>query len=148
MTTAHYRVAYALHQADHAMGTVLDAALRPLGVTAAQAGVLLHLDRYPRATMAELSRLAAVTPQTMHRLVTGMERRGLVRRQRLDDDRKSLKVEVTGQGAELLGRAEVTLMKEQDALLESFTSSELDQLAGLLDRFGRVFSSRQPAGAA
>jgi DNA-binding MarR family transcriptional regulator len=148
MTTAHYRVAYALHRADHAMGTVFDAALRPLGITAAQAGVLLHLDRYPRATMAELSRLAAVTPQTMHRLVVGMERRGLVQRQRLDDDRKSLKVEITGQGAELLGRAEVTLMKEQDALLESFTSPELDQLAGLLDRFERVFSSRQPAGVA
>jgi DNA-binding MarR family transcriptional regulator len=148
MTTAHYRAGYALHKADHAMGTVFDAALRPLGITAAQAGVLLHLDRYPRATMAELSRLAAVTPQTMHRLVVGMERRGLVRRQRLDDDRKSLKVEITGQGAGLLGRAEVILMREQDALLESFTSSELDQLAGFLGRFERVFSSRQPAGAA
>ena len=43
--TAHYRVAYALHPADHAMGTVFDAALRPLSITAAQAGVLLHLDR-------------------------------------------------------------------------------------------------------
>ena len=71
--------------------------------------------------MADLSRLAAVTPQTMHRLVVGMERGGLVRRHRLDDDRKSLKVAITGKGAELLGRAELALMKEQDALLECFT---------------------------
>jgi DNA-binding MarR family transcriptional regulator len=78
--------------------------------------------------MAELSRLAAVTPQTMHRLVVGMERRGLVRRQRLDDDRKSLKVEITGQGADLLGRAEVTLMKEQDALLDSSRTVIADSL--------------------
>jgi len=148
MTTAHYRVGYALHRADHCMGMVLDAALRPLGITAGQAGVLLHLDRYPDATMAELSRLASVTPQTMHRLVVGMERRGLVRRQRLDDDRKSLKVEITGQGAGLLGRAEAALMKEQDALLEGFTSSELDQFAAFLDRFERVFSSRLGAAVA
>lgn len=111
MTTVHYQVGYALHRADHAMGMVLDAAVRPLGIAAAQAGVLLHLDRYPRATMAELSRLAAVTPQTMHRLVVGMERRGLVCRHRLDDDRKSLKVAITGKGADLLGRAELALMK-------------------------------------
>lgn len=148
MTTAHYRMGYALHRADHAMGMVLDAALRPLGITAAQAGVLLHLDRYPRATMAELSRLAAVTPQTMHRLVVGMERGGLVRRHRLDDDRKSLKVAITGKGAELLGRAELALMKEQDALLECFTPSELGQFAEFLDRFERVYSSCLTVGVA
>jgi DNA-binding MarR family transcriptional regulator len=130
------------------MGTVFDSALRPLGITAAQAGVLLHLDRYPEATMAELSRLAAVTPQTMHRLVVGMERRGLVQRRPLGEDRKSLEVAITGQGAELLGRAEVTLMREQEAVLEGFTPSELDQFAGFLDRFERVYSSRLAAGVA
>jgi len=148
MTTAHYQVGYALHRADHAMGMVFDGALRPLGITAAQAGVLLHLDRYPGATMAELSRLASVTPQTMHRLVVGMERRGLVCRRPLDDDRKSLEVAITGKGAELLGRAEVALMREQDGLLECFTASELGQFAAFLDRFERVYSSRLAADVA
>jgi DNA-binding MarR family transcriptional regulator len=148
MTTVHYRASYALHRADHAMGVVFDAALRPLGITAAQAGVLLHLDRYPRATMAELSRLASVTPQTMHRLVVGLERRGLVQRRQLADDRKALEVAVTAEGAEILAAAEVVLMREQDVVLGHFTPQELDQLAGFLDRFERVFSSRQAVGVA
>lgn len=143
MFTSHYRVGYALHRADHALGLVFDAALRPVGITAAQAGVLLHLDRYPTTTMAELSRLASVTPQTMHRLVVGLERGGLVERRQLSHDRKALEVAVTEQGADVLRKAEVVLGREQDALLGEFTPSELDQFAEFLARFERVYSSRQ-----
>jgi DNA-binding MarR family transcriptional regulator len=147
MTTSHYRVAYALHRVDHAMGIVFDAALRPLGITAAQAGVLLHLDRFPKATMAELSRLASVTPQTMHRLVVGLERRGLVQRRKLDDDKKALKVVITENGAEVLCQAEAVLKIEQDPILEYFNHSELDHFAEFLERFDQVFSGRQDLGA-
>jgi AbrB family looped-hinge helix DNA binding protein len=77
-----------------------------------------------------------------------VERRGLVQRRRLGDDRKSLAVAVTAKGTELLGRAEVTLMREQDAVLEGFTPSELGQFAGFLDRFERAYSSRLAAGVA
>ena len=143
MSTSPHRVAYALHRADHTLGLVFDAALRPIGITAAQAGVLLHLDRYPTATMAELSRLASVTPQTMHRLVVGLERRGLVERRQLSPDRKALEVTVTEQGTDVLRKAEVVLGRAQDALLDEFTPSELDQFAEFLTRLERVYSSRQ-----
>jgi DNA-binding MarR family transcriptional regulator len=143
VTVFHYRVAYALHRADHLLGLVFDAALRPIGITAAQAGVLLHLDRYPAATMAELSRLASVTPQTMHRLVVGLERRGFVERRQLGHDRKALEVAVTGQGAIVLRKAEAVLGREQDALLDEFTPAELDQFAEFLARFEGVYASRQ-----
>lgn len=143
MVLTHYRIAYALHRTDHVMDLIFDAVLRPVGITVAQARVLLHLDRYPTATMAELSRLASVTPQTMHRLVVGLERREIVQRQPLDDDKKALKVALTEKGAEVLRQAEVVLKKEQDPVLEHFDLAELDQFLDFLERFEQVYSSRQ-----
>jgi DNA-binding MarR family transcriptional regulator len=100
-----------------------------LGITVAQANALLHLDRYPEATMA---RLASVAPLTMHRVVVGLKRRGFVRRQPLERDNKSLTVSITDTGAEVLGRATAVLKKGQDLLLTRFTESELNLLGGLL----------------
>ncbi|MCS7484629.1 hypothetical protein ACFFQW_41070 [Umezawaea endophytica] len=59
-----------LKRADHALTTALEGALEPMGVTLAQANVLLFVDRYPLTTMP---RLAAVTPQAMHRTVGGLQ---------------------------------------------------------------------------
>lgn len=142
MADEHYRVAYVLHRADRALGVALDAALRPLGITAAQASVLLHLDRYPAVSMAQLARLASVTPQTMHRIVVSLERRGSVQRRHLDGDKKRLEVAITESGAVVLRAAESALRHEQDVVLEQFAPDELTQFAGFLERFERTFSTR------
>jgi DNA-binding MarR family transcriptional regulator len=140
MADEHHRVAYALHRADRVLGVALDAALRPLGITAAQAGALLHLDRYPAASMAQLARLASVSPQTMHRLVVSLERRGFVQRRQLDGDKKTLEVAITEKGVDVLLTAEGALRREQDSILEQFAPDELTQFTEFLERFERTFS--------
>jgi len=140
VTDEHLGAAYALHRADRALGVALDGAVRPLGITAAQANVLLHLDRYPAASMADLARLASVTAQTMHRLVVSLERRGYVRRRPLDGDKKTLEIAITGAGAEILRDAERALRREQDLLLVQFTSEEIVRFREFLERFERTFS--------
>ncbi len=139
MATSHYHVGNQLHRAEHAMGTSFREALRPLGITPSQAGVLLHIERYPDVNMAGLADVASVAPQTMHRIVVGLERRDLVRRDQRAGDRKSIYLSLTPAGAELLVRAEAILKAEQDVLRQTFDAQELAALFAFLQRFEAAF---------
>lgn len=143
MTTPHYHVANQLNRATHAMGVTFDTVLRPLGITASQIGVLLYIDRYPEATMAKLADLAAITPQTMHRLVIGLERHSLIQRNRKSDNKKSYYLSLTLAGTQLLRQAEIILKAEQDVLKEYFQPQELDTLYLLLQKFEAAFQKRK-----
>lgn len=90
MTPSHLRLGNQLHRAEHAMSVNFTEGLRPLGITPSQAGVLLHIDRYPDENMAGLAEVAFVTPQTLHRIVVGLEKRELVYRDQRPGDRKSV----------------------------------------------------------
>jgi len=139
MTNSHYHVGNQLHRAEHAMGMAFTEALRPLGITPSQAGVLLHIDRYPDMNMAKLADVASVTPQTMHRLVVGLERRELVQRNQRVGDRKSIYLSLTSAGADVLSRAEAILKAEQEVLRRTFNVQESDALFGFLQRFEAAF---------
>lgn len=127
-------VANQLRRAGHALDATAAAALRPTGVTGPQGRALLFLGRYPDATMAELSRLASVSPQSMHRLVVGLERQGLVQRRRIAGDDKALGLSVTAEGADVVRRAEAVLAEIHDAVLGAFDDAELRRLLDVLER--------------
>jgi DNA-binding MarR family transcriptional regulator len=139
MITSHYRVANQLHRAEHAMGMAFAEALRPLGITPAQAGVLILIDRYPDTNMAKLADVASVTPQTMHRIVVGLERRDLVHRNQKAGDRKSVYLSLTPAGADVLDQAETILKAGQEVLGKTFSAQEMGTFLDLLQRFETAF---------
>jgi len=147
MTIHHYHVGYQLRLAEHAMALVFEAKLRPLDVTTSQASVLLAIDRNPDATMARIARFIAIAPQTLHRIVTGLERRGFVERERKARDQKSFYLSLTPTGIQLLRRAEAVLKTEQDVIKEHFNAQELDTLYTLLRRFETIFQTDQGGDA-
>ena len=139
MATSHYHVGNQLHRAEHAMGMSFSEALRPFGITPSQAGVLLHIDRCPDVNMARLADVASVAPQTMHRIVVGLERRNLVHRKQRAGDRKSIYLSLTPAGADVLGQAEAILKAEQEVLRQAFNPQELDDFFDFLQRFEAAF---------
>jgi DNA-binding MarR family transcriptional regulator len=139
MATSHYHVGNQLHRAEHAMGMAFTEALRPLGITPSQAAVLLHVDRYPDLNMARLAEVASVTPQTMHRIVVGLERSKLVHRNQRAGDRKSIYLSLTPAGADVLSQAEAILKAEQEVLRNTFSVQELDAFFDFLQRFEAAF---------
>ena len=92
-----------------------------------------------KTTLAKLADVALVTPQTMHRLVVGLERRELVHRNQRAGDRKSIYLSLTSAGADVLSRAEAILKAEQEVLRQTFNVQELDVLFGFLQRFEAAF---------
>ena len=85
-----------------------------------------------------------MTPQTMHRIVVGLQRRGLVTRAPAVGDRKSLAVSITGPGRAVLAKTETALRVKQDILLCDFSQSEFDLFFEFLGWFERAFA---PASA-
>ena len=75
------RLGYVLKQAQSALRSRMDGALRPLGLTVPQYACLELLASGP-LTNAELARGAFVTAQSMNSVVTSLQERGLVARAR------------------------------------------------------------------
>lgn len=134
-----YHLAAQLRRADHALTTALGQALDTLGITLAQANVLLFIDRFPRTTMPRVAELAAVTPQAMHRTVVGLERRGWLVRARLPGDEKTFRLSLTPAGRRMLAQAEERVTTVQDRTAGHLDPAEIDQLHDLLRRYEAAF---------
>jgi DNA-binding MarR family transcriptional regulator len=96
---------YLLKRAQQAFRTRMDAALRPLGITAPQYAVLSSLAIEPGISNADLARVAFVTPQTMIGIVANLEKLRLVARAAAPDHGRILKGHLTERGRGVLARA-------------------------------------------
>lgn len=83
-------------------------------------------------TPTELSRSVLVTSATMTERLDRLQRRKLIRRRASPHDRRSVLVELTAQGRELIDQAHVELLGSEAALLEDFTPQERSTLTRLL----------------
>lgn len=106
----------------------MDEALRPLGLTTPQYGVLCALEAEPGMSNADLARGLFVTAQTMHGILTTLERDGLVRRGSDQTHGKRLTSELTRQGAGLLRRAHGEIGQVEKLLAAGLSDSEVERL--------------------
>jgi DNA-binding MarR family transcriptional regulator len=126
---------YYLTKARNVLVERTDRAVKPLGLTAQQIGVILMLSSRRASTPFELSRAMSYDSGSMTRLLDRLEKKGFVVRTRSDADRRMVKLELTAQGQEAarqlpgLGAA---VLNEQ---LRGFSAEEHATLIELLGRF-------------
>lgn len=78
---------------------------RDFGLTAPQLWALKTLGRLGPLTVSELAAALLVHQSSASLLVNRLERRGLIRRSRQQDDRRFVRIEPTGQGLALAAQA-------------------------------------------
>jgi DNA-binding MarR family transcriptional regulator len=83
----------------------MDEALRTLDLTTPQYAVLAQLELKPGVSNAALARSAFITAQTMHGIVSNLEKRGLVHRKNDVSHGRILCTELTSQGQEVVKQA-------------------------------------------
>lgn len=110
-----------------------------MGLSPARASALSVLVFGGPRTLGQLATIEHVTAPTMTRLVAGMERGGLVRRQRDREDQRSIWIHATPKGTRLLhaGRR-----RRVDALandIGALDASDRRTLAAAADVFQRAF---------
>jgi DNA-binding MarR family transcriptional regulator len=131
-TPVEERIGYLLKQAQHALRTAMDRALRERGLTTPQYAVLTALAEQSGLSNAELARRAFVTPQTMNSIVVLLERAGLVERRPHDRHGRVLATILTPTGAALVQSCHEAVERIEQQMLAPFNGLERVQLATLL----------------
>jgi DNA-binding MarR family transcriptional regulator len=122
-----------LHQVVRELSTTAERRFAEFDVTAQQAALLIHAAQ-PDTTPNQLARRLGTDTAGMTRLLDRLETKGLLRRQRRPEDRRSIVIELTGPGRALVPRLAPTFGQVSRQLLAGFTATELRQLTAMLDR--------------
>lgn len=128
------RFGYELKRAQQALRNRMDAVLRPLGFTTAQYAVLCALDRENGLSNAKLAKAAFVTAQTMHGILTTMEKGGLILRKDDPTHGKVIKSQLTAKGRQKLLLADKLVGEVELILVDSIGKNEIDRFAELLSK--------------
>lgn len=116
---------YLLRQAQHAFATAMEQALRKHALTSPQFGVLSVLVADPGLSAADLARAAMVTPQAINLLVAGLERDGLVRKQKHPSHGRVLQLFPTDDGVRRIREAYPAVIELEDRIAEGIPPGQL-----------------------
>jgi DNA-binding MarR family transcriptional regulator len=114
----------------------LTAAMAPFGITPAQFNVLRILkgSAPQMLTCSEIgNRLLDRTPDVT-RLLSRLEKNGLITRERADHDRRIVYVGISESGIRLLGEMNPVVTDRQERIMGTLTEEELRELSSMLDR--------------
>ncbi len=145
-TRVQDRVGYLLKQAQQALRTAMDRALRERGLTTPQYAVLSALDAEPGLSNADLARRAFVTPQTMNSIVVLLERAGLVERQPHEEHGRVLTTVLTPAGVALVRSCHEAVERIEERMLAPLSEAERGQLARLLGACVRAIRTEAQGG--
>jgi DNA-binding MarR family transcriptional regulator len=125
---------YYLTKARNVLVERTDRAVKPLGITAQQIGVILMLSCGRAQTPYELSRAMSYDSGSMTRMLDRLEKKGFIARTRSDADRRMVKLELTPRGREVAQQLPRLGSVVLNAQLQGFTAADVAALTGLLGR--------------
>ncbi len=125
---------------SHVLRRLFDERVRDLGLTAAQARLLLSLERNPSENQAFYAERLEVEPITLTRIVDRMEDAGWLERRSDPADRRARILHLTDKATQIVNELQgiVEIMFEE--MLAGMASGERKTLAALLDRIGENLS--------
>ena len=111
----------------------LDRELAPHNVTSAQY-VILSMLASGADSASQICRGISYDAGAMTRMIDRLEQRGLLKRVRVADDRRTVKLQLTDEGKTLYPKMRASAMEVINGLLRGFTKSEARQLEDFLKR--------------
>ena len=105
-----------VQRAARALARRFDEALKPVGLTNQQFSLLMSLNRPEPPRMKEVASLLALDRTTLTANLKPLERRGLVTAKPDPDDARSRRLELTGEGRDILVRAVPVWRRTEDEI--------------------------------
>jgi DNA-binding MarR family transcriptional regulator len=110
------------------------ARMQALGLTLPLVGMLRFLARHPGSTQVELAEAIGMPPSRLVAMADELESRGVVRRVRDEQDRRSHRITLTPSGVAELTTVAREAREHKNELLTALSAEEQEQLAELLRR--------------
>ena len=123
---------YVLKRAQSALRSAMDGALAALDLTTPQYSALTELAQEQGLSNAELARRCFVTPQTMHQILGGLEREGLVTRSQHPEHGRIQQTALTAKGEQRLTQAYGRVSSVEARMTQSLSPTEIGQATGVL----------------
>ncbi len=142
----HYSERLLVHvkRAEQATQAAKEAAVREVGITAAQQAALAVLSDNPGINTAELAHRCGVSPQTMNSLLSRMELRGFVRRAPHPLHATLVEIKLTPQGRAVFEEADALVERLEQRLTDGLSEAEVvlarDLLGRIADNAARVMA--------
>jgi DNA-binding MarR family transcriptional regulator len=128
---------YLIVHVQRLLDEILEEELEPIGLTAAQFVVITQLYHRSESTPAGFCRQLGHDPGAMTRLINRIEKKGLVRRVRNPEDRRSVRLELTEDGLALCPQILPRVCNALNRLLRGFSDEEAALLEHMLQRILR-----------
>lgn len=125
-------VSYGITRLSRAIGNRLQA--MHLTLSGPQVAALLALRHESGLSNAQLSRRCYVAPQSMHEVILGLERKGLIARAPDPSNRRILRAELTGDGRAILADWDGAIAEVEAAVFDGLSDGEIAAFASVLDR--------------
>jgi DNA-binding MarR family transcriptional regulator len=129
-----HRLGYLYSSTMRLLHQLLLRRLAPHDLTPPQFGALMLILNAPRLSLRELARYTMGDSPTLCRILDRLERRGLVRREKSETDRRFLAAGLTPRGRSLATIGNSLYDEFEQRLLAGFDEREIDQLRALLTR--------------
>ena len=139
-------IPYLVNRAATAMLNYLALQFDKFGLTVPQWRILLTLWQHPECRFGELAKLTSIEPPTLSRLLNGLEKSRLVKRERIAEDTRSVNVILTAAGATLFKKT-IPFAHDTNAFyIEGLSATELTVLRRALAKiYANVQRGTEPA---
>jgi DNA-binding MarR family transcriptional regulator len=119
---------YLIKQVELAIRSHLDEAVRVAGLTTLQYTALTVLERHPELTSAELARNSFVRAQTMAQMITVLDERGLISRQRDPRSHRQYLLSLTDEGHRILNSLREAVLGIEATMVAGLSGTQAQQL--------------------
>jgi DNA-binding MarR family transcriptional regulator len=116
---------------------------RSVGLTSPQLLVLRTAHDRDAPTASELARAVSLSQATITTILTNLEKRGLLLRQRSDVDRRRVHVSLTEAGRDVLSKAPKPLQESFAARFDALQRWEQHQLVSVLERVASMMDAEK-----
>jgi DNA-binding MarR family transcriptional regulator len=127
-------VGFHLRQAQIAVFRDFAVTMGPLDISPGLFAVLVLIDGNSGLKQSELAKAVHLDRSTVVSVIDNLERRGLVERHAVANDRRSNALRLTGAGAALLRKLKVLVAKHERRLARDLDADERAALVALLQR--------------
>jgi DNA-binding MarR family transcriptional regulator len=129
---------YPLRRAQLAVLDDFNRRFAPLGLSPAQYAALVAIADNPGRKQSEIAAALGVQRPNFVAMMDELERRGLAERLRSDADRRSHALVVTPSGRELVARARLAQVGQEDAIARILGPQGRERLVALLRRLAEI----------
>lgn len=136
-------IGYLLSDNSRQLRRLFDERVRGLGLTAAQARLLLSLDKFPDSNQAFYADRIEVEPITLTRLVDRMEDAGWIERKPDPTDRRARILHLTEKAQDIVVPLRRIVEALVEDILEGIDEGDRVRLAALLETIGANLSNQR-----